>query len=76
MFLIYLYLYTIHSHCNVGSSENLNNSPLKCDRDGLSNPVFSKFLNRDKNSCVNMKCIVKSYLNENRKRPKVFTRTD
>jgi len=54
------------SHCNGGGSENLNNSPLKC----------SKFLNRDKNSCVNMQCIVKSYLKENRKRPKEFTRTD
>jgi hypothetical protein len=52
-------------HCNVGSSENLNNPTLKC----------SKFLNRDMNSCVNMQCIVKSYLKENRKRPKEFTRT-
>jgi hypothetical protein len=53
-------------HCNGGGSENLNNSPLKC----------SKFLNRDMNSCVNMQCIVKAYLTENRKRPKEFTRTD
>jgi len=52
-------------HCNVGSSENLNNPTLKC----------SKFLNRDMNSCINMQCIVKSYLKENRKRPKEFTRT-
>jgi transposase len=51
-------------HCNVGSSENLNNPTLKC----------SKFLNRDMNSCVNMQCIVKSYLKENRRRPKEFTR--
>jgi hypothetical protein len=52
-------------HCNVGSSENLNNPTLKC----------SKFLNRDMNSCVNMQCIVKAYLTENRKRPQEFTRT-
>jgi hypothetical protein len=51
-------------HCNVGSFENLNNPTLKC----------SKFLNRDKNSCINMQCIVKSYLKENRIRPKEFTR--
>lgn len=51
-------------HCNVGSSENLNNPTLKC----------SKFLNRDMNSCVNMQCIVKAYLTENRKRPQEFTR--
>jgi len=51
-------------HCNVGSFENLNNPTLKC----------SKFLNRDMNSCINMQCIVKSYLKENRKRPKEFTR--
>ena len=53
-------------HCNVGSSENLNNPTLKC----------SKFLNRDMNSCINMQCIVNAYLSENRKRPKEFTRTD
>jgi hypothetical protein len=53
-------------HCNVGSSENLNNPTLKC----------SKFLNRDMNSCVNMQCIVKTYLTENRKRPKEFTRDE
>ena len=52
-------------HCNVGSFENLNNPTLKC----------SKFLNRDMNSCVNMQCIVKAYLTENRKRPQEFTRT-
>lgn len=51
-------------HCNDGSFENLNNPSLKC----------SKFLNRDINSCVNMQCIVKAYLTENRKRPKEFTR--
>jgi hypothetical protein len=54
------------SHCNVGSSENLNNPTLKC----------SKFLNRDMNSCLNMQCIIKAYLTDNRKRPKEFTRTD
>jgi hypothetical protein len=53
-------------HCNGGGSENLHNSPLKC----------SKFLNRDMNSCLNMQCIVKAYLTENRKRPKEFTRCD
>jgi hypothetical protein len=53
-------------HCNVGSSENLNNPTLKC----------SKFLNRDMNSCVNMQFIVKAYLTEKRKRPKEFTRDE
>ena len=67
---------TIQSHCNVGSSENLNNPTLKCVNDGLNHHVFSKFLNRDMNSCVNMQCIVKAYLTENRKRPKEFARSD
>jgi len=53
-------------HYNGRGSENLHNSPLKC----------SKFLNRDMNSCLNMQCIVKAYLTENRKRPKEFTRCD
>ena len=53
-------------HCNVGSSENLNNLTLKC----------SKFLNRDMNSCINIQCIVKAYLTEKRKRPKEFTRDE
>ena len=53
-------------HCSDGSSENLINPSLKC----------SKFLNRDMNSCLNMQFIVKSYLTENRKRPKEFTRAN
>ena len=53
-------------HCNDGGSENSTNPSLKC----------SKFLNRDKNSCINMLYLAKSYLKENRKRPKEFSRTN
>ena len=53
-------------HCKDGSSENSLNPSIH---------MSGKFLNRDKNSCINMQYLVKRYLKENRKRPKEFCRT-